>query len=163
MRSPVPGLMLLSGRAVAWLIGDGSRPGPFMVGEKRLDTFGPVPVRDGSGPVECCLPLVSGHVADSFRCCPLVHAGGTLVRLGRMAERLHAGGQHFCCGSVRLSSMALSHCQPLAGGDISAAPNGVPASVSVSELLKPRADGIEPSVDLPPTVWRWLGLAVHVS
>jgi hypothetical protein len=35
-----------------------------MVGEKQLGTFGSLPVRGGSGPVECCLPRVPAHVAD---------------------------------------------------------------------------------------------------
>ena len=56
--------MLLSGYALAWLIGDSSRPRPFRLGKKRLGTFGSLPVRGSSGPVECCLPLVPAHVAD---------------------------------------------------------------------------------------------------
>src|SRR5262249_41216331 len=79
----------------------GSGPGPFTLGEKRLDTFGSLVIRDGSGPVEFCLPLVPAHVADPCRRCPVVHAGRTLTRLGRMAERLSAGGQPFCGGRVR--------------------------------------------------------------
>jgi hypothetical protein len=81
-----------------------------MIGEKRLGTFGSLPVRGGSGPVEPCLPLVPGHVADPGRCRPRMHVGGTLVRLGRMAERLRAGGQHLYGGSVRLGRVALSRC-----------------------------------------------------
>jgi hypothetical protein len=146
--------MLLWGHAVAWLIEDSSRPCPSRLGEKRLGTFGSLPVRGGSSPVDCCLPLVLAHVADPCRCCPLEDAGDTLVRLGRPAERLRASGQHECGGSVRLGRMALGRFQPRAGG-------GGP--VSFSELLKPRADGVKPSVDLPPTAWRWPGLAVHAS
>jgi hypothetical protein len=82
------------GHAIAWLIGDSSRPRPSRLGEKRLGTFGSLPVRGGSSPVECCLPLVLAHVADPCRCRPLVEAGDTLVRLGCPAERLRSGGQH---------------------------------------------------------------------
>jgi hypothetical protein len=39
--------------------------------------------------------------------------------------------------------------------------NGVP--VSLSKLLKPRAEGVKPSFDLQPTVWLGPGLAVHAS
>jgi hypothetical protein len=35
-----------------------------MAGEKGLDAFCSLPVRGGSGPVERCLALVPGHVAD---------------------------------------------------------------------------------------------------
>jgi hypothetical protein len=38
---------LLSGQAVAWRVGDGSKPHLFMAGEERLDTFGALPVRGG--------------------------------------------------------------------------------------------------------------------
>jgi hypothetical protein len=40
------------GIIIAWLIEDGSRPHPFRLGEKRLGTFGSLPVRGGSGPVQ---------------------------------------------------------------------------------------------------------------
>ena len=146
--------MLLWGHAVAQLIGDSSRPRPLRLGEKRLGTFGLLPIRGGSSPVECCLPLVLAHVADPCRCCPLVQAGGTLVRLGRPAERLRAGDQPLCGGSVSLGCLALGCFQPVAGGC---------GPVSFPELLKPRADGVKPGVDLPLTAWRWPGLAVHAS
>jgi hypothetical protein len=78
-------------------------------GEKRLDTFGPVPV---------------------------------------------------CGGGVRLGRVAPGRFQPLAerGGP---APIGGP--VSFSERPEPRANGVEPGVDLPPTAWQGPGLAVHAS
>jgi hypothetical protein len=129
-----------------------------MVGEKRLDTFGSLVIRDGSGPVEFCLPLMPAHVADSCRRCPIVHAGSTLMRLGRMAERHSAGGQHFCGGGVRLRGAALGRCHPLAGGS---GPALAGVQISFPERLKPRADGIEPGVDLPPTALRGRRLAVH--
>ena len=109
--------MLLSGRAVVWFIGGECWLLPFVVGEKRVDAFGPVPVRGSGGPVECCLPLVPGHVTDPFGCCPFGHAGGAVVRFGRVAERLGAGSQHFGGGSVCLGGVALGRCQPLAGGN----------------------------------------------
>ena len=130
-----------------------------MAGEKRLDTFGALPVR-GSSAVERCLPLVPVHVADPSRCCSLVHAGGTFVRLGRVAERLRAGGQHSCGGSVRLGRVALSRCHPLPGRG---GPPRAGEHVSFSEHLKARADGIEPGVDIPPAVWQGPGLAAHIS
>lgn len=91
-----------------------------MVAEKRLGTFGSQPIRGGSSPVQCCLPLGPVHVADPCRCCPVVQAGHTLVRLRRMAKRLHAGDQHLGGGSMRLSGVALSRGQPLArrGGPV---------------------------------------------
>ena len=145
---PVPvGALLLWGHAVRWLIGDRRRLRPFSLGQKRLGTFGSLPVRGGSSPVECYLPLVLVHVADPCRCCPLVHAGGTFVRLGRPAELLRAGGQRHCGGSVRLGRVTLGRFQPLANGG-GLALNGVPASFS--ELLKPPADSGKPGVDLPP-------------
>jgi hypothetical protein len=72
--------MLLWGRTVAWSIAGSSRAHLFRLGEKRLGTFGSLPVRGRGSPVECCLPLVQ--------------AGDALVSLGRLAERLRAGGQH---------------------------------------------------------------------
>jgi len=89
-----------------------------------------------------------------------VHAGGTLVRLGRLAERLRAGGEHLGSGCVRLGRMALGRFHSLAG---SGGPvlNGVP--VSFPELLEPRPDGLKPSVDLSPATWLGPGLAVHAS
>jgi hypothetical protein len=112
--------------------------------------------------MECRLPIVHAHVADPCRCCPLMHAGGTFVRLGRITERLGAGGQHLRGGSLRLSRVALGRLQPLARGG-GPAPHGVPAPISVSEFLEPRADGVKPGVDLPPTAWQGPGLAVHAS
>src|SRR5262245_19486017 len=56
--------VLLWGHAVAWLIGGSSRPRPSRLGEKRQGTFGSLPVRGGSSPVECCLPLAHAHVTD---------------------------------------------------------------------------------------------------
>jgi len=129
-----------------------------MVGDKRLGTFGALPVRGGSGPVECCLPLVPAHVANPIRCCPVVQAGGALVRIGRMAERLRTGGQHLCGGSMRLHRIALGRCRPLAAGGGLAI-----ADAPFSKRLKPRADGVKPGVDLLPTIQRELRLAVHVS
>ena len=123
-----------------------------------MDTFGSLVIRDGSGPVEFCLPLVPVHVADPCRRCPLVHAGGTLMRLGRMAERLSAGGQHFCGGSVRLRGVALGRCHPLAGGT---GPALAGVQVSFPERLEPRADSIEPGVDLPSAARRGRRLTVH--
>jgi len=76
-----------------------------------------------------------------------MQAGSTLVSLGRVAERLHAGGQHLRGGGMRLGGMALGRFQPLLGGG--AALIGGPASFS--QLLKPRADGFKAIVDLPPT------------
>jgi hypothetical protein len=58
---------------------------------------------------------VPEHVTDPGRCRLLVRAGGSLVRLGRMAERSRAGGQHQHCGSVRLGRMPLGRFHPLAG------------------------------------------------
>ena len=55
---------LLSGHALAWLIGNGSGPRPFKVRQQRQGAFGPAPVRGGSIPVERCLPLVAEQVAD---------------------------------------------------------------------------------------------------
>lgn len=150
---------LLSGHSVAWLAGAGGEPSLFMVGDKRLGTFGSLPVRGGSGPVECCLPLVLEHVANPIRCRRVVQARGTLVRLGRMAERLRTGGQNLCDGSVRLHRVAPGRCQPLAGGG---APAIADLQAPFSKRLKPRADGVKPGVDLLPTVQRELGLAVHV-
>lgn len=87
-------------------------------------------------------------------------AGDSLMRLRRPEERLRAGGQHLCRGSVRLGRVALGRFQPLSGV-------GGPALkgllVSFSELLKPRADGLKPGVDLPLTASRGPGLAVHAS
>lgn len=131
-----------------------------MVGEKRLDTFGPLPVRDGGGPVERRLPLVPGRVADPFRRCPVVHVGGTIVRLGRVPESLRAGGQHLRGGNVRLGRISLGRGQPLpgSGGPVTA---GVRASFS--ECPEPGADGVKPGVDLLPTLQREPALALHVS
>ena len=57
-----------------------------------------------------------------------------------------------------LGRVALSRFQPLAGG-VGRALNGVP--VSFHEPLKPRADGIQPGVNLPLAIWQGPGLAVH--
>jgi len=121
---------------------------------------GSLPVPGRSGPVECCLPLVLVHVADSRLCCLFVHDGDPLVRLGGPEKRVRAGGQHLYGGLVRLGRVPLGRFQPLAGG---ADPvlNGVP--VSVSELLKPPADSVKPGVDILSTAWRWPGLVVHTS
>jgi hypothetical protein len=105
------------------------------------------------------LPLVLTPVADPGRRRLLVQAGSTLVSLGRMTECLHAGGQRPCRGSVRLGGMALGCFQPLAGGGLG--PIGAPASLS--QLLKPRADGGKAIVDLPSASWPVPGLAVHAS
>ena len=110
-----------------------------LVGEKRLDTFGTLPVRGGGSAMERSLPFVPVHVADPSGCCSLVHAGGTLVRLGRVA---------------------FGRCHPLPGRG---GPPRDAEHVSFSEHLKPRADGVEPGVDVPPTVWQGRGLAVHTS
>lgn len=131
-----------------------------MVGEKQQSAFGSLPVRGGSSPVECSLLLVHAQVADPCRRYPLVHAGDTLVRLGRVAERLRAGGQQLCSGSVRLGGMAPGRFQPITGRG-GPAPNGVP--VSFPQLLKPRAEGVKPGIDLPPTARHGLRLAVHIS
>jgi hypothetical protein len=133
-----------------------------MAGEKRLDTFGTLPVSGGSRAVERRLPPVPVHVANPSRRCSLVDAGGAFVRLGRVAERLRAGGKHPCGGSVRLGRVALSRCHPLPGGG---GPPLAAEHVSFPERLKPRADGVEPGVDLPPTAWPGpgLGLAVRAS
>jgi hypothetical protein len=131
-----------------------------MVGDKPLGSFGTPPVRGRSGPVKRRLPLVPAHVTNPFRCCPVVQAGGTIVRLGRMAERLRTGGQHLCGGSVRLYRVALGRCHPLTGGD---GPAIAGVRAPLPERLKPRADGIKPSVDLLPTVQREPRLAIHVS
>jgi hypothetical protein len=87
-----------------------------------------------------------------------VHAGGAIVRLGRVAERLHASGHHLYGGSMRLNRMALGCCQPLAGGG---GPVPVGAHASVPELPYPCADGIKPGVDLLPAAHRGPGLAAH--
>ena len=121
--------------------------------------FGSLPGRGGGGLVECCLPLVLAHVAGPFSSCPPVHAGDTLVRLGRPAERVRAGGQRSYGGGVRLGRVAVGRFEPLAGGG--QVLGGVP--VSVPELLKPPADGIKPNNDLPLTAWRAPGLVVHAS
>ena len=76
-----------------------------------------------------------------------------------MTERLHTGGQHLYRGSVRLSGMALGYFQPLAGGR----PRPIGAPASLSQLLKPRADGGQAIVDLPPAARPGPGLAVHAS
>jgi len=152
--------MLLSGHVVAWLIADSSGPRPFMVAEKQLGTFGSLAVCGGSSPVQCCLPLVPAHVADPGRCCLVVQAGDTLVRLSRTTERLHAGGQHLRGGSMRLSRVALGRCQPLAGGG---GPALIGVLVSFSKLLYPRADGVKPGFDLPPAAWQGTGLAIVAS
>ena len=131
-----------------------------MVGEKGEGTFGSLPVRGGSGLVDCCLPLVTADVAAPCRSCSLVHAGGTVMRLGRIAERFRAGGQHFCGGNVRLDRMAPGRFHPLARGG-GPAPHGLP--VSFSERVEPRADGVEPSVNLPPALRRGHRLTVHAS
>jgi len=89
-----------------------------------------------------------------------MQAGDALMRLGRPTERHRAGGQHLCSGIMRLDRMALGRFQPLTGSD-GPAPNGVP--VSFPKLLKPRAEGVKPSVDLPPTGWQGSGLAVHAT
>src|SRR6516162_6587388 len=48
--------------------------------------------------------------------------------------------------------------QPVAGCG-GPAVGGVP--VSFPQLLKPRAEGLQPSVDLPPAAWQGPGLAAH--
>jgi hypothetical protein len=131
-----------------------------MVAEKRLGTFGSPQVRGGSGPVQRCFLLMRVHVADPCRCCLSVQAGDTLVRLGRMAERLHAGGQHLGGGGMCRSRVALGRCQPLAGRG-SSVPRGVP--VSFAELLYPRADSGKPGVDLPPTACQGPRLTVGAT
>lgn len=98
--------------------------------------------------MQCCLPLVLAHVADPGRCRLVMDAGDTLVRLGGPAERRHAGGEHVDGSSLRLGRVALGRFQPLAGGD-GMTLNDVP--VPFPELLKPRADGVKPGIDLPPT------------
>ena len=130
--------MLLGGHAVTWLSGDGGRPRLSRLGEKRLGMFGSLPGRSGGSPVKCCLPLVLAYVAGPFSSCPPVHAGDTLVRLGRVA---------------------VGRFDPLGGGG--QVLGGVP--VSVPELLKPAANGIKPNNDLPLTAWRAPGLVVHAS
>jgi hypothetical protein len=52
--------MLLRRDALAWLVGGRLRP--FRVGQKRLSTFGSLPVRGGGSPVQCGLPLVLARV-----------------------------------------------------------------------------------------------------
>ena len=75
-----------------------------------------------------------------------------------MTERLHPSGQHLCGGSVRLGGMALGRFDPLAGGG----PALIGAQASLSQLRKPRADGLEAVVDLPSAAaWAGTGLAVH--
>lgn len=59
---------------------------------------------------------------------------------------------------MRLGRMALGRLQPLTA-DTGPAPDGVP--VSFSKLLKPRAEGLKPNVDLPPTGWQGPRLPVH--
>jgi len=105
------------------------------------------------------LPVVLTPVAEPRRRRLLVQAGSMLVSLGRMTECLHAGGQRPCRGSVRLGGMALGCFQPLAGGG----PGPIGAPASLSQLLKPRADGGKAIVDLPSTSWPVPGLAVHAS
>jgi hypothetical protein len=105
--------MLLGSRAVACFIGDSSRLGPFTLGQKRPDTFGSLPVRSHSIPVECCLPLVLVlmHDADPFRC-PLVRAGRTLVRLG-LAPHPPPLAPQVCPALgpvVRVALQARTHC-----------------------------------------------------
>jgi hypothetical protein len=129
----------------ARLIGDRSGPCLFRVGQQRLGTFGSLPVCGGSSPVQRCSLLVHVHVANPFRGRPLVHAGGSLVRPGRMAERLHRGGQHLYGGSVRLGRMVPGRFHPLPAGPASSA-----ARVSVPEFLKPRANRVKAGVDLLP-------------
>lgn len=107
----------LKGHAVAWLIGGGGGPCLLGLGQQRLGTFGSLPVCGGSSPVQRCSLLMHVHIADPFRGCPLVHAGGSLVRPGRMAERLHRGGQHLYGGSVRLGRMVPGRFHPLAAGE----------------------------------------------
>ena len=136
-----------------------SRARLFRLGKKRLGAFGSPPVLRGSGPLKCCLPLMLTHVADPRRRCLLVQASGTLVSLGRVTERLHTGGQHLCGGSVRLGGMAPGRFQPLAGGG----PALIGTLASFFQLLKPRADGVQAIVDLPPTAWPGPGLGVHAS
>lgn len=71
----------VTGRPGAWsavpLIGDSNRPHLFSLGQ-GASTSGSLPVRSGTSPVECCLPLVLAHVADPCRCYPLVHDGGPM-------------------------------------------------------------------------------------
>ena len=103
-----------------------------------------------------CSLLVLVQIADPLRPCPLVHAGGSLVRLGRMAERLHRGGQDLYGGSMRLGRVVPGRFHPLADGP---APHA--ARVSVPEFLKPRADGVQAGVDLLPAARRGPGLDVR--
>jgi hypothetical protein len=81
-----------------------------------LGAVGSQPVCGGGGPVVCCLPLVLGHVADPGRGCPFLDAGDAVVRLGRPAECLRAGGLDLYGGSLRLGRVAPGGFQPLAGG-----------------------------------------------
>jgi hypothetical protein len=64
-----------------------------------------------------------------------------------MTKRLHAGGQHLRGGSMRLGGVALGRFQPLARG----CPALIGGPASVSQLLKPRADGLKAMVNLPLT------------
>ena len=150
----------LHGHSALWLVGDGSGSSLLMVGDKPLGSFGTPPVRGRSGPVKRRLPLVPAHVTNPFRCCPVVQAGRTIVRLGRMAERLRARGQHLCGGSLRLDRVALGCLQPLAEAG---RPVPVRVPLSFPELHKPRAYGVKPRVDLLPAAWRGLALTVHAS
>jgi hypothetical protein len=54
--------MLLRSLAVAWLLGYRNRSRQLQAREKRLGTFGSLPVYDRSSSVECCLPLVLVHI-----------------------------------------------------------------------------------------------------
>ena len=76
-----------------------------------------------------------------------------------MTERLHAGGQHLCGGSMRLGGMTLGRFQPLAG----TGPAHIGGPASFSQLLKPSADGVKAVVDLPLAAGPGPGLAVHAS
>lgn len=62
-----------------------------------------------------------------------------------MAERLRTGGQHARSGSVRFDRVTAGRFHPLARAV--PGPNGV--QVSFPELPEPRADGVEPGIDLP--------------
>ena len=124
-----------------------------------MGAFGSQPVLGGGRPLKGCLPLMLTRVADPRHRRLLVQAGGTLVSLGRMTERLHTGGQHLNRGGVRLGGMTLGRFQPLAGGG----PALIDGPVSFSQLPKPRTDGGKTIVDLPLTGRAGPRLAVHAS
>lgn len=155
---------LLWGHALWRLTGNDGRPCLFLVRDKRPGVFGSAPVRGGSFPVVCCLPLVLGRVADAGRCCPFVHAGGSLMRVRGVVERFRARGKHVEGGSVRIGRIPLGNGQPFADRD-APAPDGIPGSVSLFEHLQSRADCVQARADLAGTVRHVLGsgLGVHAS